>query len=79
MNEKQSIEVVRLTRGYGVQVNGNLVAEGLTAKTAKRRARGLESRPYVEGGKSGPIMDVTGRCLTRKERGMPELPKKKKK
>jgi hypothetical protein len=74
MSEKQSIEVVRQTNGYGVVVNGSSVANGLTARKAQRRARGLESRPYVDGGKSGPIMDETGRCLSRKERGMP--PKK---
>ena len=60
--------VVRIhhgSKGWGVKKDNDTVAKDLTAVKARRRASGLNHG----------IMDKTGRCLTRKERGLPEKKK----
>jgi len=51
------------SNGWGVTDGKTTVAQGLNARKAKRRASGLNHG----------IMDKTGRCLTRKERGLPPI------
>jgi len=65
MNKEASVEVVRTDGRWGVTVNGGLVATGLTARKAQRRATGIALGN----------MDNSGRCLTRKERGLPPVQK----
>ncbi len=47
-------------KGWGVKKGNDTIASDLTAVKARRRASGLNYG----------IMDKTGRCLTREERGL---------
>ena len=58
----QVIRIHHGQKGWGVSDGKDTVAKDLTAVKARRRASGLNYK----------IMDKTGRCLTRKERGIKE-------